>query len=309
MARTTRRAALAATTTLVVALLAGCSLTPGPSEQASGSPSSQAAPDEASPAVPTPAPTPQPTPQGSAPSLLVHASVSSGAVVIEVVDPLGRPDAGSPPDGDTGTVLTVVVEDPQTPVVLDVPEAVGGSVQVAPDRTVGVLREDGRLALGLAAPKAEGTDGTQARVRWTDAEAGASDGAEGTGTGTGTEDTGSTSPALVLDVSAVDPAVFPVVVTTHLGTSVVASASWGDREGGRSLAVTPTDWGRVSGATGSATAWADLLAVEPAADTPGMQTQLQCHLIGARDKATWNLEPWRPDLGLVEYALARCNPT
>jgi hypothetical protein len=65
----------------------------------------------------------------------------------------------------------------------------------------------------------------------------------------------------------------------------------------------------VSGATGSATAWSDLLAVEPEADTPGMETQLQCHLLGARDKATWNLEPWRPDLSLVQYALARCNPT
>lgn len=301
MARTTRRAALAATTTLVVTLLAGCSPTPGPSGQAPGSPSSQAAPDEASPTTPAAAATTTPEPP-----LLVRASVGSGAVVVEVVDPLGRPDVGSPPDGDTGTVLTVVVEDPEAPVVLDVPEAVGGSVQVAADRTVAVLRDDGRLALGLAAPKAEGTDGTQARVRWTEAEAGATSGGA---VGTGTEDTDATGPALALDVSAVDPAAFPVVVSTHLGTSVVASASWGDREGGRSLAVTPTDWGRVSGATGSATAWADLLAVEPEADTPGMETQLQCHLVGARDKATWNLEPWRPDLSLVEYALARCNPT
>lgn len=281
----TRRSALAATT-LLVALLAGCSVGPSPSGPISSTPSGEAAPDDPQP--------PAPTAEAPAPSLLVHVSVESGAVVAEVVDPLGSPTVVSPPDGDTGTVLTLVVEDPVAPVMLDVPEALGGSVQVATDRTAAVLHDDGRLALGLALPKAEGTDGTQARVRWTEQGEGAQPGE---------------SPSLVLDVSAVDPAVFPVMVTTHLGTSVVASAAWGDREGGRSLAVTPTDWGRVSGATGSATAWADLLAVEPEADTPGMETQLQCHLIGAREKATWNLEPWRPDLSLVEYAFARCNPT
>lgn len=291
----TRRAALAAAT-LVVALLAACATSPDLSSPGSGptsaAPSGESAPDDTSP--PAPDPTPEATAGSSAPSLLVHVSVGGGAVVAEVVDPHGTPTVTSPPDGDTGTVLTLVVEDPGAPVVLDVPDAVGGSSQVAADRTAAVLHEDGSLALGLALPKAEGMDGTQARVRWAEAPEGAQPGE---------------SPSLVLDVSAVDPAVFPVVVTTHLGTSVVASASWGDREGGRSLAVTPTDWGRVSGATGSATAWADLLAVEPEADTPGMETQLQCHLLGARDKATWNLEPWRPDLGLVEYALARCNPT
>jgi hypothetical protein len=298
----TRRTALTAltATTLLVALVAGCATTPDPSSPGasqtssptSATPSGEPSSDETS--TPAPDPTPEATAESPAPSLLVHVSVESGSVVAEAVDLSGGPTVTSPPDGDTGTVLTVVVEDPAAPVILDVPEAVGGSVQVAADRTAAVLHDDGRLALGLALPKAEGTNGTQARVRWVET-------AEGAQPGEG--------PSLVLDVSAVDPAVFPVVVTTHLGTSVVASASWGDREGGRSLAVTPTDWGRVSGATGSATAWADLLAVEPEADTPGMETQLQCHLLGARDKATWNLEPWRPDLGLVEYALARCNPT
>lgn len=298
----TRRTALTALTAtpLLVALLAGCSTTPDTSNPGSSqtssptsaTPSGESTTDE--PSAPAPDPVPEATADSPAPALLVHVSVGSGAVVAEVVDPLGSPTVTSPPDDDTGTVLALVVEDPRAPVVLDVPDAVGGSVQVAADGTAAVLHEDGSLALGLALPKAEGTNGTQARVRWAEATEGAQPG-EGA--------------SLVLDVSEVDPAVFPVLVTTHLGTSVVASASWGDREGGRSLTVTPTDWGRVSGATGSGTAWADLLAVEPEADTPGMETQLQCHLIGARDKATWNLEPWRPDLSLVEYALARCNPT
>ena len=31
--------------------------------------------------------------------------------------------------------------------------------------------------------------------------------------------------------------------------------------------------------------------------------------IGAPDKATWNLEPWRPDVGLFAVLAGACNPT
>jgi hypothetical protein len=33
-----------------------------------------------------------------------------------------------------------------------------------------------------------------------------------------------------------------------------------------------------------------------------------CHAVGAPDKSTWNLEPWRPDVGLILTATAQCNP-
>ena len=91
--------------------------------------------------------------------------------------------------------------------------------------------------------------------------------------------------------------------------SAVARTSWGTREGGRSLAVTPTDWARVGSLAASELTWTQLIADEPEADSPTMHEQLSCHELGAPDKATWNLEPWRPDVGALAMIAARCNPT
>ncbi|BDZ41566.1 hypothetical protein GCM10025865_08650 [Paraoerskovia sediminicola] len=97
-------------------------------------------------------------------------------------------------------------------------------------------------------------------------------------------------------------------VLVTLGADPLESATWGTAEGGRSLAVDPTEWARHAGVAGLDATWAAVVAAQPDADTPGMRDQLECHALGAPDKATWNLEPWRPDVGLVEVALARCNP-
>lgn len=287
------RATAAATTAsavLVVALLSACGGSQGSSpasppagQQPAGAGTSTEAADGASTGTAAPgSPSDQPT-------LVLHAVTSSGAVVLDHEGAVEAGTVSSVPDADTGAVLTLTLPDPETSVSLDVPAASGAAAQGEADLSASVVSADGALVLGVAPPEATAPDGTRPRVRWLAADDG--------------------GPRLDLDLGDVDPAAFPLVVTTHLGTSVVASTSWGDREGGRSIAVTPTDWGRVSGATGSAFAWADLLAADPTADTPGMEEQLQCHLLGAREKATWNLEPWRPAVSLVEYALARCNPT
>lgn len=98
-------------------------------------------------------------------------------------------------------------------------------------------------------------------------------------------------------------------VVVPLGTRAVRSTDWGEREGGRSLAVDPTAWARTAGQAGQELVWAQLVAAEPEVDTPTMHDQLVCHAVGAPDKATWNLEPWRPDVGLLATMAARCNPT
>lgn len=103
-----------------------------------------------------------------------------------------------------------------------------------------------------------------------------------------------------------DAAAWDVVVP--LGTRAVRSTDWGEREGGRSLAVDPTAWARGAGQAGRELVWAQVVAAEPEADTPTMHDQLVCHAVGAPDKATWNLEPWRPDVGLLATMSARCNP-
>ncbi|MBX9245936.1 DUF2599 domain-containing protein, partial [Actinotalea ferrariae] len=87
-----------------------------------------------------------------------------------------------------------------------------------------------------------------------------------------------------------------------------AAATWGEREGGRSLAVAPAPWVRGGSTAGLALLEAQLVASEPEAASATMQDQLLCHVIGAPDKETWNLEPWRPDVGLVRVLAAQCNP-
>ena len=88
----------------------------------------------------------------------------------------------------------------------------------------------------------------------------------------------------------------------------VESAVWGEAEGGRSLAVTPSAWARARGRAAQEGLWAQVVALAPDADTPGMQAQLECHELGAPDKATWNLEPWRPDVDAIDMIRERCNP-
>lgn len=90
--------------------------------------------------------------------------------------------------------------------------------------------------------------------------------------------------------------------------TAVTSLEWGDREGGLSLAVAPGEWARAAGQAGVEVAWSEIVEAEPDADVPGMYDQLACHALGAPDKETWNLEPWRPAVGLLQTLAARCNP-
>ncbi|WP_454049941.1 DUF2599 domain-containing protein [Cellulomonas sp. Marseille-Q8402] len=96
-------------------------------------------------------------------------------------------------------------------------------------------------------------------------------------------------------------------VTATFAGSAVREATWRDLEdeGGRSLAVVPATWAR-----GGSLAAEELVRAQLGADADSatMRDQLSCHLIGAPDKASWNLEPWRPDVGLLGMIGALCNP-
>ena len=89
---------------------------------------------------------------------------------------------------------------------------------------------------------------------------------------------------------------------------LILSAEWGNHDGGRSIAVEPSDCVRSSGLAIRDDVWATLVNNVPETNVPGMRDQLICHMIGAQDKPTWNLEPWRPNVGLQSTILALCNP-
>ncbi|HEY5518204.1 MAG TPA: DUF2599 domain-containing protein, partial [Cellulomonas sp.] len=68
-------------------------------------------------------------------------------------------------------------------------------------------------------------------------------------------------------------------------------------------------WVRAGGLAAQDATWAAVVALAPEAGTTGMHDQFLCHALGAADKATWNLEPWRPDVGSLATLAASCNPT
>jgi hypothetical protein len=98
----------------------------------------------------------------------------------------------------------------------------------------------------------------------------------------------------------------------------IAEAHWADGEDGPTLVVVPSDAARE--ARGSSTAgeagWLQLeslvdgLAEHPAKDR--LRHQYICHQqfasIAEPDKATWELEVERPDVGYPATVAARCNP-
>lgn len=204
-------------------------------------------------------------------------------------------------DGDGGMHVRTTLSVPGT--VRYTFDAPADSVlDEAYDRTVAVVDADRELVGGLAAPVGTGADGAGLRLGWSEVdEPGTAlaldlvvDGGEQPEGGETSED---------------DAVAYPVTIDVHLGRDIVSGVEWGDREGGRSLAVTPTSWGRDAGATSRTYGWADVVRLEPSADTTVMRNQFLCHVDGARQKDTWNLEPWRPEISFVGYLLARCNPT
>ncbi|MFF2269158.1 DUF2599 domain-containing protein [Cellulosimicrobium cellulans] len=257
--------------------------------------------------------------------------VPSGSATVEITAPAltSTAEGGGAPAvavsaGDEGTsnVALVLADAPALVSVED------GSLVRHPDGTLTVLDDAGTPVGGLDAPRVVGPHGAQPGDATALGDAPGDEGAiteepspgtpgvrsvlvdarhaevilvpaAGTSSGTSSGGTGADG----------DGPVAPWDVVVPLGTRAVRTTDWGEREGGRSLAVDPTAWARAAGQAGQELVWAQVVAAEPEVDTPTMHDQLVCHAVGAPDKATWNLEPWRPDVGLLATMAARCNPT
>lgn len=101
----------------------------------------------------------------------------------------------------------------------------------------------------------------------------------------------------------------PVSVTIATGNQLVDSTRWLQRNDGRSsLEVIPSALGRRwSSPSATDAGWAQVVAQQADADTPGMKEQYRCHAQFAPDKDGWYLEPWRPAGSYFEVVAARCN--
>jgi len=262
---------------LVAALLAGCASGPfGP-------------PVEADTPTPTSPVAPGPTPRTADDVRTDGAALTAEDVTLMAEAPGQDPRIDALHDGSARLTVDVAEGSPAPARVMALAAPVGGSFDVQGDGSVVVRAADGSFTAGLAAP-ATTTRGELLKARFT------ADGAD----------------LLVLDVSRLDGgADLPAgAVTVWFASRMLdRPADWGDREGGRSLAVDPTAWARAGGLAAQEGIWAAVVAQEPEADTNGMRDQMLCHALGAPEKETWNLEPWRPDVGSFEMLAARCNPT
>ncbi|MFD6445492.1 DUF2599 domain-containing protein [Promicromonospora sp. NPDC060204] len=277
-------AACAALATVLA--VGGCSLI----ERAQGSDGAGDPTATASQPTPTPTSTPSSEQGGTKPKAQT-STVTVGDVVLEVSSRRAaevREDELGP---GTRTVTLSLGPEGSARLSLTSP----GALDVDTDGSISVLDGNGTPVAAIAppeppsdaedAPRIEVTDidATQARLRIDDRSA--TSGSDG-------------QPARTE----------PVTVTFVVGTESIESTTWGENEGGRSLAVDPADWARSAGEAGLDLIRTQLVAAEPEADSDTMEHQLVCHAVGAMDKETWNLEPWRPDVGLILTATAHCNP-
>ncbi|MBB2925431.1 DUF2599 domain-containing protein [Cellulomonas cellasea] len=282
MQRTTPRLAVAGL--VLTALLAACSPVAGPGPTPS-SPTGGTVPEREPEVAETPAPptaadvraTGTPVPSGAL-TLVVRADLETGTVTVE-----------PQPDGSVAATVPVWARTTPPALAASVAAPEGTAFEPQVDGSV-VLRDAGGAFVGGLAP-VTATSEDDARLRATfDVVA---------------PDLLTVSVSPGLPGGTFDA---PASARVWFGTAVLESAEWGEREGGRSLAVDPTPWARAGGLAAQDGTWAAVVAQEPEADSTTMRDQFLCHAVGAPDKDTWNLEPWRPDAGSLATLAARCNP-
>ncbi|OBI90472.1 DUF2599 domain-containing protein [Mycobacterium sp. 1245805.9] len=124
------------------------------------------------------------------------------------------------------------------------------------------------------------------------------------------------APAVVL-AALLGPPASPARADATPAPPFVDHTEWSRWQGMSSLRVFPTPSGRVAArqpgtASQADEAWAEVLALAPDADTPGMRAQFVCHWQLAEfvqpGKSSWNLEPWRPVVDDADMFATGCNP-
>jgi hypothetical protein len=111
---------------------------------------------------------------------------------------------------------------------------------------------------------------------------------------------------------------YPVVADPYLGRAMIKGFQWSYHSGyGWTLMVTPTGWSRfLAGAyLAGVYGFKELQAKAGASlntNVDGMRDQYICHqqVVAVRypNKATWNLDEWRPNVSYAQTVNARCNP-
>lgn len=114
-------------------------------------------------------------------------------------------------------------------------------------------------------------------------------------------------------------AAYPIVADPMMGKKYIKSATWKERREGFTLEVTPTAWARKQHSHSAAEdGWDELYAKYKnegrgiKKNKQGLRDQYMCHqefvTYADSDKATWNLDEWRPHVGYPRTIAMACNP-
>ena len=102
-------------------------------------------------------------------------------------------------------------------------------------------------------------------------------------------------------------------VDPYAGVALIDGVDWTEAIDGARLRVYPSPAGRDTDYPGAEErAWHEVVTAAPDANSTGMRDQFLCHWQWARlvtpNKPSWNLEPWRPEVGYSATVEATCNP-
>lgn len=259
---------------------------------------------------------PQPTTASSSAVPAETAGPTTAAETVSFRDALGREFVVASPaqaevDSENERItVRAAFETPKDALLLTAPDSAAWEVQSDSSvllRDEGAVSPDGAPAFGgTVTPQSRDVNNSSVRVEVTTGNSGADDGHSGDG-----DTTDDVAPEHTLKFRLQPRGIteFPVELEVSFAPQALDRVEWaGDLEGGRSLQVFPTAWGRSGSEAASSAVWQSIIAREPEADTDVMDKQLRCHALGAPDKTRWNLEPWRPDVPYLDYLIARCNP-
>ena len=122
---------------------------------------------------------------------------------------------------------------------------------------------------------------------------------------------------LTQTISPSTHAVYPIGSDPWLGKDLIDHATWVYHSEGFTLQVTPTSWQRYwNGYWPGSAGWNELYSKyrDRGLNTNlgGMRDQYICHVqivsVRAPNKATWNLDEWRPDVSYLQTVNSSCNP-
>lgn len=189
-------------------------------------------------------------------------------------------------DGDAPTTFTYPV---------DLPD--GATMAVQDDGSVVITKSDGSLGGGFAAPWAKDANGVDVPTHY---------------------EVQGDDLVQVVEHTTTPGVAYPVVADPWLWRDLIHSATWTYHTGyGWTLKVTPTDWQRFwSGVAPAYAGWNELYSKYRNrglnTNLGSMENQYVCHVLIvntiAPNKATWDLDEWRPNVGLTDTINHKCNP-